>query len=149
MNEAASQTVPSLVIRRTYASPRERVYAAWTDPEIAAQFLCPKDVKAVDIAMDVRVGGAYTITMVLPDGERMKVGGVYREVVKPERLAMTWRWEEDDPRDECDTLLTLDLLDRGGQTELVLTHEGFKSEQSRDNHNGGWTSIVEKLARIV
>ena len=47
---------------------------------------------------------------------------------------MTWRWEEDKPEDEHDTLLTLEFNEVDDGTELVLTHERFASVESRDSH---------------
>jgi uncharacterized protein YndB with AHSA1/START domain len=135
-----------LTLRRTYKAPRERVFAAWTKPEIAATFLGPGEVTVPEIEMDVRTGGSYSITMLMPDGERMIVTGVYREVVAPERLSMTWRWQEDDPADEYDSLLTLEFNDLGGKTEVVLTHAQLASVESRDRHEGGWTAILDQLA---
>jgi uncharacterized protein YndB with AHSA1/START domain len=141
--------VPALVLRRTYKAPRQRVYDAWTKPELAAKVLGPGDVTVPEIEMDVRTGGTYRLVMLMPDGERMNVGGTYREVRAPERLAMTWRWEEDDPADEFDTLLTLDFNEVAGGTELVLTHEQLASVESRDRHADGWGKILDQLANSV
>jgi uncharacterized protein YndB with AHSA1/START domain len=62
---------------------------------------------------------------------------------------MTWRWEEGRPEDEHDTLLTVEFNDLDGGTELVLTHEQFASEDSRDRHQEGWAKIVEQFAALV
>jgi len=137
--------VPALVLKRTYDAPAERVYRAWTDPNIAAKFLGPGNVKCMDIKMDVRPGGSYSFVMVKDDGERLPVRGVYRDVKPSERLSMTWRWGEANPADERDTLLTLEFLDRGGKTELVLTHEQFANVESRNSHEQGWSAILEQL----
>lgn len=149
MTDSHATLVPALVMRRTYDASPERVFAAWTDPAAAAVFMSPGDVKATDITMDVRVGGSYRIVMRMPDGSVMPVSGTYREVVPAKRLSMTWRWEEDNPSDERDTLLTLEFFDRGGKTEFVLTHENFASTESRENHEHGWASIMEKLDTMV
>ncbi len=141
--------VPALVLRRTYKAPRDRVFEAWTTPEIASTFLGPGDVEAVDVRMDVRPGGGYSITMQRPQGEPYIATGVYREIVVPKRLSMTWRWREDDPADERDTLLTLEFNDLGGETELVLTHELLASEESRDRHERGWKLIVDQLEETL
>ena len=140
---------PALVLRRTYAAPRQRVFDAWTKPELAVKFLGPGDVTVPEVQMDVRTGGTYTIVMLLPSGERWNVGGTYREVRPPEKLCMTWRWEEDRPEDERDTLLTLEFNELDGGTELVLTHEQFAGVESRDSHERGWTQIMEELDAIV
>ena len=145
MSETSAAVVPALVLKRVYDVPPERVFAAWTDPKAAAKFLGPGNVKAIDIKMDVRVGGSYSLVMVREDGERLPVRGVYRTVERPNRLAMTWRWEEDNPADEYDSLLTLEFFDRGGKTELVLTHEQLPSLESRSNHEEGWKAILEAL----
>lgn len=142
-------TVPALVIRRTYDAKPERVFEAWTTPELAKQFLGPNDVGAEEVTMDVRDGGSYSIVMKQPDGQRWIVGGEYREVRPPRRLQMTWRWKEDDPRDERDTLLTLEFNPHSGGTELILTHEQFASEESRASHAHGWEAILDQLGGVL
>ncbi len=141
--------VPALVLRRTYAASRQRVFDAWTKPELAMKFLGTGEVTVPEVRMDVRTGGTYTIVMLMPDGQRWNVGGTYREVRPPERLSMTWRWEEDKPEDEYDTLLTLEFKELNGCTELVLTHEQFTSADSRDRHGEGWAAIIAQLDAIL
>ena len=142
-------TVPALVIRRTYDVPPERVFQAWTTPELAKQFIGPNEVAAPEIDMDVRNGGTYRIVMQMADGERWTVGGVYREVRAPHYLQMTWRWKEDDPSEERDTLLTLEFNPLNGGTEMVLTHEQLASEESRAGHARGWEAIADQLAKVL
>ena len=140
---------PALVLRRIYAAPRQRVFDAWTKPELAVKVLGTGEVTVKEVQMDVRTGGTYKIVMLQPNGERWNVGGTYRDVRPPERLSMTWRWEEDKPEDEQDTLLTLEFNEVDGGTELVLTHEQFASVESRDGHQKGWTEIMNQLDAIV
>jgi uncharacterized protein YndB with AHSA1/START domain len=149
MSDKAATAVPALVLSRVYDTTPERLFEAWTDPHALAKFLGPGNVKAIDIKTDPRVGGSYSLVMVLENGERLPVGGVYREVQRPSRLSMTWRWQEDRPEDEIDTLLTLEFIVRGGKTELVLTHEQLASVESRANHEEGWTAILDELARVL
>ncbi len=149
MNNTRTPVAPALVLRRTYAAPRQRVFDAWTKPELAMKFLGTGDVTVPEVRMDVRTGGSYNIVMRMPDGELWNVRGTYREVRAPERLVMTWRWEEGRPEDEHDTLLTVEFNDLDGGTELVLTHEQFASEDSRDRHQEGWAKIVERFAALV
>ncbi len=149
MSNTHTPVAPALVLRRTYAAPRQRVFDTWTQPELAMKFLATGDVTVPEVRMDVRTGGSYNIVMRMPDGERWNVRGTYREVRPPERLVMTWRWEEEKPEDEHDTLLTLEFNDLDGGTELVLTHEQFASEDSRDRHQEGWAKIMEQLAALA
>jgi uncharacterized protein YndB with AHSA1/START domain len=73
--------------------------------------------------------------------------GTYREVRPPERLVCTWRWEAEPEYGE--TLVTVEFLDRGGSTEVVLTHELFPTDEARRGHEQGWTSSLDRLARAV
>ena len=145
MTESQAALAPAVVLRRSYNASPERVFAAWSTPEIAAKFLGPGDVVAKNITMDVRPGGAFRLTMLKPDGEQLPAFGIYREVLRPERLVMTWTWEEDDPADQHETLLTLEFHERNGGTDFVLRHEQLASVESRDRHEEGWTLIVDQL----
>ena len=149
MTDINATAAPSLVVRRFYDATPERLFNAWTSPEQAASFMGPGTVKATQVTMDVRPGGAYRIVMVMDDGSTMPVRGTYREVDRHRRLSMTWVWEEEEPQDERETLVTLEFVPHGARTELVLTHTGFDSAQSRDNHQHGWTAIVDQLAAVI
>lgn len=141
--------VPAAVLRRTFNAPRERVYAAWTTPEIATKFLGPGDVTAENVRMDVRPGGTFSITNIMPDGEKLVAEGTYRDVRPPELLSMTWRWLEDDPADEHESFLTLQFNAVEGGTELVLTHEHLASLESRERHTAGWSAILDQFERTI
>ena len=141
-------TVPAIVIRRTYSATPQEVYAAWTDPELMRQFMCPEDVTFDNAQLDVRVGGKYRIVMNLPDSEKYVAYGVYKDVQPAKRLSMTWTWEENDKAEEHETLLTIDLAPNGTGTDLTLTHEKLASQKSAEDHTHGWTSILEKLSNV-
>jgi uncharacterized protein YndB with AHSA1/START domain len=143
-----STVVPALVIRRTYSASPERVYEAWTDPKLAQQFLCPAGLTVPEIQMDVRTGGKYRIVMMLPSGEPYVAYGVYRDVQPVKRLSMTWQWEEENPQDEHESLLTLEFNPHGSGTELILTHEKLASVESRASHAHGWNSMLEKMDNL-
>jgi uncharacterized protein YndB with AHSA1/START domain len=149
MTKLQSPAVAALVLRRTYSVPPERVFAAWTNPEIAARFLSAGDATATVIHMDVKIGGTFSIAMDSPENGRFVAKGTYLEVNAPKRLVMTWRWEEDDPAEEYDSLLSLDFHERNGETEFVLTHEKLASVESRARHEEGWTSIIDQLATVL
>lgn len=149
MNDTRTQAPGRLVIRRTFAAPRARVYAAWTEPDQMRRWAGPEGFSVPEMEQDPRVGGTYRMTMQQPDGERIAVYGVFREIQPPERISYTWRWEEDTPEAEIETLVTVEFHDRGNETELVLTHDLFASEESRAGHEGGWNSALDKLGRFL
>src|SRR5207302_8414603 len=82
-----------------------------------------------------------------PDGTEHHLVGVYRLVEPPKKLVYTWRWESEP--DAPETLVTVEFLDRGGATDLVLTHELFPNEESKGKHEHRWAGCLDKLARAV
>ncbi len=149
MNETQTPTRPSLIIRRTFKAPRARVFAAWTDPALLRQWFGPPGMTVPEAQIDLRVGGSYRITMLSADGEKYIVGGIFTDILAPERLAYTFRWEEDDPALEHDTLVSLAFLDRGSETELVFKQEDFADAESRDRHEHGWSATFEQLPAVL
>ena len=73
----------------------------------------------------------------------------------PTRLVYTWDWEKDGSGAEFGevegkpTLVTVEFLKRGEQTELVLTHSRFATVESRDSHAGGWGRLVDSFTKFV
>src|SRR5579863_9387609 len=81
-------------LRRTFRAPAERVFRAWTQPAALREWWCPPGWIASEVAIDLRVGGAYRIAMRCGDGSgEVAVEGRFLEVQPPVRLAFTWRWE--------------------------------------------------------
>lgn len=137
--DAAQVPTIALRMRRTFKAPRERVFRAWTDPEKLARWWGPETRTCPFAELDPRPGGRWRTCMRAEDGAENWVQGVYREVDPPARLVFTWAWEDNGvPGHE--TLVTIEFHDRGDETEMVFTHEGFATEESRDLHDQGWTS---------
>jgi len=138
------QTTTSLRLSRVVPADRERVFRAWTDPTIMKNWLCPEGLTVAEASSDPTVGGRLRIQMRTPEGKTHTAVGVYRKVERPTRFVCTWRWEEPDG-DIGETLLTVELKALGDSTEVTLTHEGFPSAEATSSHEGGWTSILERL----
>jgi uncharacterized protein YndB with AHSA1/START domain len=98
------------------------------------------------VKADPRQGGRYDIRFFTPDGEENNVGGVYREVVKDEKLVFTWAWRSTPERE---SLVTLTLKPDGAVTLMTLLHEKFFDEAARDRHHQGWSSVVERFANYI
>lgn len=138
----------TLRLTRTFAASREKVFRAWTDPKELMRWWGPPGYATPSAEVDLRAGGKYRLGMrKLPDGPVFYLAGSYREVHPPEKLVYTWRWEAEP--ELGDTLVTVEFHDRGGSTELVLTHELFPTEKARQDHERGWSSSWDKLAKIL
>ena len=136
----------ALSLRRTVAASPEEAFTAWTHPDHLRRWSCPDPTAEVDVAVDLRVGGAYTIRMGI-EGGPYTAQGIYREIDAPHRLVYTWDWKEGDHRMNVETVVTVEFVSVEGGTEVRLTHEGFPSEEAKAAHLQGWTPCVERLAQ--
>lgn len=148
MASAAPAASNDLVLRleREFKAPPERVFAAFTDPKLLAQWWGPEGMTCPVCEVDLRVGGRYRTCM---RGERDNwVSGVYREIAPPRRLAFTWAWEENGARGH-ETIVEIEFAPAGGNTRIVLTQREFESKTARDNHNKGWNSSFVCLDQFL
>lgn len=141
MAEAAAQT-EELRINRTFAAPRDRVFAAWTEPRHLSRWFAPNDQFELNVDVDLRAGGSYRIEMNHQDGNRHVAFGEYQEITKPERLVFTWSWESGIA---TGTLVTVEFIDKGAETEVQLTHEKLPSTDVRGEHGKGWNGCLGRL----
>jgi uncharacterized protein YndB with AHSA1/START domain len=138
----------SLEIKRLFKAPRDRLYAAWTDPAQLKEWFGPENVQTRELFADVRVGGEFHWDLINSDGEKMTMRGEYRELQPGKRIVFTWQWEDDEDWENHTSIVTVELYDREGGTELRLTHEHLPSEESRDGHTRGWNSALNKLEKL-
>jgi len=152
---ATPATAEAVIVKRTFAAPREKVFAAWANPALMARWFCrcaghpPTRV----LEADVRSGGSYRIEVEGPKqgapGTMLYRGwGTYREVRPPERLVFTWNWEHDEFKD---TLVTVEFQSLGQSdfTEVTLTHELLPTEKARAEHKQGWGECFDMLERVL
>jgi uncharacterized protein YndB with AHSA1/START domain len=113
----ASDTVDrEVVITRVFDAPRERVFAAWTDPEHVGEWWGPTGFTTTTHEIDVRPGGVWRYIMHGPDGVDWPNWIRYSEVVAPERLVYAHGGEREEP--EFHVTITFD--EEGGGTRLTM-----------------------------
>jgi uncharacterized protein YndB with AHSA1/START domain len=120
-----------IVITRDFATPRHLVFDAFTKPELVKQWLLGPPGWSMPVCeIDLRVGGAYRFVWRQDsDGKEMGVRGVYREVLAPERLVHTEKF--DDAWYPGEALITATLAEHGGKTTLTTTIL-YVSQAARD-----------------
>ncbi len=149
MAETHPTQVPPLRLTRSFEAPREAVFAAWTEPEELKRWFHPTGEFSTPVAeVDLRVGGTYRIGIKPPDRDALfVVTGTFKEVSPPERLVLTWSWEGTE-MDVTGTVVTVEFRDRGGSTEVVLTHELLPTTEARKEHEWGWNGCLEQLTAV-
>jgi uncharacterized protein YndB with AHSA1/START domain len=95
--------------------------------------------------IDLRIGGAYHLDMHYK-GKSYPHDGEYLEIDPPSRLVFTWLSEATQRKP---TIVTVELFERGEETECVLTHEGLLDPNNADSHREGWEEILGWLLRVV
>ncbi len=128
----------------------EKVYAAWTKPERFSQwFGPPKGGGSLEVArFEPAIGGGYDVTMVFPDGDRVRLFGEYLELDPFDRIVFTWQWAEGTDTSN-ETRVTVDLAPSPLGTQLTLTHERFLNSADRDQHESGWDPLLVRLADTI
>ena len=147
MTTKASEKL-SLEIKRFINAPRDRVYAAWTDPAQLRQWFGPEKVQTRNLIADARVGGKFRWDLTNSEGEKMTCLGEYRELQPRKKIVFTWQWDDDEDWENHTSVVTVELSDRDNGTELRLIHEQLPNEASRDGHTEGWNSALDKLEKF-
>ena len=150
MSNLTFDSATMLKIRRIYHASRERVFRAWTDPEQLEKWFAVAEGYTTPIAdVDLRVGGSYRLGMQPPgDDGVLIVGGIYQQILPPEKLVFTWRWESPN-ENEPETLVTVEFHEQDNGTEIILKHELFADVHERDKHGEGWVGCMNHLERLL
>jgi uncharacterized protein YndB with AHSA1/START domain len=130
--KVTTPTDREILITRTFDAPRDLVFEAMTEPELLQRWLLgPPGWTMVECASDLKVGGAFRHVWQRDDGTAMKMHGVYREIVPPERITRTETFELGCEAQAGEQVATLVLTDQGDTTALRLTVL-FPSREARD-----------------
>lgn len=142
-----------LKLSRRFAAPRERVFDAWTNPDVLREWWAAQPQwEGAGAEVDLRLGGRYRLSMRDTEkGSVHTVGGEYKEINPPERLAYTWSWEgnPEEMTGSDETLVVVEFREDGDGTEVVVTHSGFANEQIRDMHTDGWNGTLNTLEQVL
>src|SRR5262245_21083528 len=142
----------TLRLVRVFDAPRERVFAAWTDPEQFMQWMCP-DGYGLDVCeLDARPGGAWRARGYKPGGERFAKSGVYLDVKRPDLLVFTWAHHQIEDWSSLrghETTVRVEFRALGKKTELVLTQGPFVDGPSFAGHDSGWKGSFDKLQTFL
>ena len=149
LNAGSPAAERTLVIERVFDAPPGLLFQVWTKPDHVTQWWGPNDFTLPYCEMDFRPGGRYRYCMRSPDGVDHWVFGEYREIVEPERIVMTWNREDAAGKLWSRTVATLTFTEEGGRTRFKLHQAVFESTEYRDQHNGGWSQCLDRLAEYV
>lgn len=144
----------TLTLTRLIDASPERVFRAWTEPELLKQWFAPLPYTTPVAELDLRPGGSNLIVMRDPDGKDMPMRGVYLEVVKNERLVFTdayteaWR-----PSEKPFMTVVLTFGNEGGKTRYTakVLHWSIADREKHEQmgFHQGWGICTDQLAAIA
>jgi uncharacterized protein YndB with AHSA1/START domain len=133
-----------LTITRIFDAPRALVFDAWAEPKHLMRWFAPNNFTLPVCEMDFRAGGKFRFCM-RGLGNDHWVNGVYREIVKPERIVWTGTMEHD----SNEVVTTVTFADLGGKTRVTV-HQTYSIEtDSTRGAREGWTETLEHLAEFL
>jgi len=136
-----TDTELKLSVERTIDAPIKTVFDAWLDPTMLMRFMCPGPGMTTPTAtVDPSIGGRFDLIMKNGEDE-MPHGGVYRVIDRPHRLEFSW----ESPFSIEGSTVSLEFQTVENGTHVTLIHVRFPNDESRDNHEGGWTAILSML----
>jgi uncharacterized protein YndB with AHSA1/START domain len=142
-----------IVITRAFDAPRKLVFDAFTKPELVKQWLLGPDGWSMPVCeIDLKVGGKYRYVWRRDkDGTEMGMGGVYHEIVAPERVVATEKFDQSwYPGEAVGTFV---LVEQAGKTTLTQTIL-YESREARDGvlksgMEKGIVASYDRLAKLL
>ena len=133
--------------RHLPATP-ERVFAAWTDPRLFAQWAWAGIGENPVAEIDARAGGDYRCTTFVKE-EPWAFRGTFTTLDAPTRLSATLVWEADVgyPPGTEHVDVTLTPTDDG--THMSFRHSSIPDAKSVEGHTEGWGQAFVGLAALL
>lgn len=150
-----------IVVTREFDAPRELVFRAWTEPELMKEWWGPRGFTLPHCTIDLRVGGKLHYCMRSRDGADFWCGGVYQEIVLPERIVVTDYFSN--PEGEVvpaaaygmswpeDVTITVTFTESNGKTTVTMRQAASVPlpKDSADGASQGWSEMFDRLAGYV
>lgn len=121
-------------MERVFKAPRARVWQAYTDPKLIAQWWGPRKYKVIVDKLDFQVGGAWRFLNVDDKGEEYAFSGEFKEIVEPERITWTFKYE---PYPNSVVLETVTFEDQGDETSVKSVSRYASIEELEGMVNSG------------
>ena len=132
-----------LEMTRVFDAPRERVFAAWKQVEQVQKWWGCQGTTKVESQVDFRVGGSFTHKMHVEGAGEMSYTGTYDEIVEPKKIAYHMEFGQAKAR------VTVEFIEQGKQTKLILTQEGFPGQEFCQVVSQGLAESFDKLERVL
>ena len=137
-----------VTVRRLIQLRRDRVFDAFTTPDALSKWFSPSAEIGIEIeTFEFVPKGEFRICYTMNDESTPAAKGIYETIDVPREIVFTWEWEAPDDHAGIPTRVRIQFFDRGGDTEVVLTHEKLPTD-AHERHAIGWNATLERLERF-
>src|SRR5690554_243694 len=145
-----TESTMELLVERAFDAPPERVYRAFTDPSLLAEWIAPAGytVRPGSVDLEVDVGGHQRLTLVAEDRSESAVDVTYTSIVENELLGGEELVAAHAGREEYMRSWRVEFQDAGEQTQLVLRQGPFSTEAAAEARRN-WESAFTKLDALL
>ncbi len=138
-----------LFVTREFDAPRELVFKAFTDPEIYARWLGPRELTTTFETFEPKSGGRWRFIQRDKEGNEFAFHGTNHDVTPPERIIGTFEFEG--LPEAGHVLLETTRFEAlpGGRTR-VISQSVFQSVEDRDGmvQSGMERGVVDGYERL-
>jgi len=147
-----------IIVTRVYDATREEVWEAWTRPERLMRWWAPPGCTTPSCSVELRPGGRFHFCMRTPDGKDIWGVGIYREIVKHEKIVYldSFADAEGNPVSPSrygmsashpeETLVTVTFAAQDGKTKVTLRHSFPDTVVERKGTEQGWNEMLDMLS---
>ncbi|WP_168204258.1 SRPBCC family protein [Aliikangiella coralliicola] len=166
----------NLIVRRIIPASAERLFDAWTQPELLTQWWGPENVECPDAEVDLKVGGNYRIANQMDDGNLLWIYGQFETIERPHKLVYTWciadeRSNNKKNNSEASSETSNETVHSDGlehseskakaervtvhfkplvqSTEVIVIHEQIATNAIKESHTIGWNGCLDGLANFT
>ena len=147
--KVTTPTDREIVLTRVFDAPRQLVWDAFTKPELLKRWFGPRGWSLAVCEVDLRVGGGFRFVLRGPDGQKMGMRGVYREIAAPERSVHMESFDDYPGESQ----VTAVFVEENGKTTMSATVQ-YPSKEVRDiviqtGMEHGAAESYDKLAEML
>jgi uncharacterized protein YndB with AHSA1/START domain len=139
-------TLASIRIEHHFDAAQEKVWRAWTDPDVVRRWWGSQPDGVVTSAhLEVREGGRFEISFQDPDGDAHTSSGEYLRVEPMVALEFTWGWRSEPG---VVSRVTVGFEPREKGTAMRFVHGELRGASEHD-YAQGWRRTFAKLDRVL
>jgi uncharacterized protein YndB with AHSA1/START domain len=134
-------------VQRVMPAGPDVVFDQWLDPESLEEWMCPRPVRVLEVAVEPRIGG--TVRFDIDDsGTRVLITGQFLTIDRPNVLRFTWsmsNW----PDPTVASVVNVSFEPVGDDETLMSIEHSLLPPEEFENYDDGWTLTFDQLAAVL